>query len=149
MPVLEGKTNFLSGMFLRWLEFIVARLNKIIIDESGNIAYGGATIPTDLHPDWVFEIWPNNIYAMRSRVAGNIYHLANAYYNDSNQWYQPDSSVPSSLTVQLSSNTTQIIEMRVATTLQPSNIITWVYCLRFGDDGELHLKTGTTIQYDL
>jgi hypothetical protein len=38
MPVLEGKTNLLSGQLLRWLKDIVNKLNRAVVtDENGNV----------------------------------------------------------------------------------------------------------------
>ena len=55
MPVLEGKTNFLSGQLLRWLKDVVNRLNSAVVtDANGNIAYGGATIPDSLSSDYLY-----------------------------------------------------------------------------------------------
>jgi len=49
IQVLEKGTNFLSGVFLRWLQSVESRLNRAVVtDENGNVAYGSATIPSDV-----------------------------------------------------------------------------------------------------
>ena len=63
VPVLEmdskNRTNFLSGVFLRWLNDVANRLNRlnraVVTDKNGNIAYGGATIPDDIALDATYS----------------------------------------------------------------------------------------------
>lgn len=151
IPVVEPGTNFLHSIFLKWLQFVERKLNRAVVtDENGNISYNNAEIPSDLNDGFYWEVSPSFQYVAKSNTLGSAqYYLSNAYFNSNNQWYQPNSFGPSSLFLINSGVSTQSIEMRVAAAGQPSGIITWQNCLRFGTDGVLHLKTGSTIVYDL
>jgi hypothetical protein len=96
IQVLEKGTNFLSGVFLRWLQSVESRLNRAVVtDENGNIAYGGATIPDDVHPDYFHIFYPNNAVRVINQD-GAIIDTYNAYVrNDSGtiRWQYIDTGI--------------------------------------------------------
>ena len=84
VPVLEmegkNKTNFLSGIFLRWLKDVANRLNRAVVtDENGNIAYGGATIPDDVDPDFLHIFYNSNTVRIIDNTNNYIYDSINGY----------------------------------------------------------------------
>jgi len=152
LSVLEKGTNFLSGMLLRWLNDVQVKVNRTTITDvnaNGDVAHLGAEIPTDLNSAFRIEVWPNNVYRMYGKATMAVYELVNAYYNTSNQWFQPDTSRWSTRRLTTGENNSQNFEYRVAANSAPLGVITWVTVLRLGLDGNLHLKTSSTIQYDL
>jgi hypothetical protein len=79
LQVLENGSNFLSGMFLRWLQTVESRLNKAIVtDDNGNIAYGGATIPSDVDTSFLHIFYPYNKVRIIDSGA-SIYDGINVY----------------------------------------------------------------------
>ncbi|MDX1365703.1 MAG: hypothetical protein R3243_15965 [Arenibacter latericius] len=149
--VIEKGTTYIGGKFLRWIQSLEQRVVKSLYpNEKGNISYNNEPIPSDLSESFYFDIHPNNLFVMRSKTTGQaIYSLANAYFNSSNEWFQPNAFAPSTLSLINSGTPTQCVEMRVAESGQPGGVIAWQPVLRFGTDGVLHLKSGSSIVYDL
>lgn len=85
IQVLQEGTNFLSGVFLRWLKDVADRLNRAVVtDENGNIAYGGFSLPTDLSDEYRYEFYDCScVMTRRDGANGNYYICNNCYYNGS------------------------------------------------------------------
>jgi len=109
LPVLEGKSNYLSGSFLRWIKDLWFVVNKsVVYDNLGNIAYNGATIPSDLHQDFTYEFFGDKQVTMRGKGSGigtipQIYTSCNCYFKKSAVWGLIDSAVDATIFYQVQS----------------------------------------------
>jgi hypothetical protein len=98
IQVLEKGSNFLSGVFLRWLQSVESRLNRAVVtDANGNIAYGDYTIPDDVDSTYQWFFYNGNCKASKSGV---IYEFANCYLSESPASFKSLSSGYCSYTVQ-------------------------------------------------
>jgi hypothetical protein len=148
LQVLENGSNFLSAMFLRWLQTVESRLNKAVVtDDNGNIAYGGATIPSDSHPDRLTYFYPNNACRIVD-INGAIIDCYNAYIRDDNgtpNWQYIGSGAA---TIQYITQPSQISNKFVAIDnggqLPSGSSIPWVKVFEIDASGNVNIKTGST-----
>ena len=148
MPVLDGKTNFFSGMFQRWLQSIVDRLNRAVVtDANGNVAYGGATIPSDVHPDRFTTFYRNNACRIVD-VNGAVIYCYNAYIRDDNgtpNWQYIGTGVA---TIVYLTQPSHVSNKHVAIDnggkLPSGSSIPWVKVFEIDANGNINIKTGST-----
>jgi hypothetical protein len=99
LPVLEGKSNFLSGMFLRWLKDLVFRVNRAVVtDENGNIDFTKIGIPEDINKAYYYEFRGVNSYVQLS--GGLEVNCLGCYLTDVDPKYRATISGNISLLVQ-------------------------------------------------
>ena len=153
IPVLEvegkNKTNFLSGIFLRWLKDVANRLNRAVVtDANGNIAYGNAIIPSDVADGYFHIFYPNGAVRIINQV-GNIYDLNNTYIRDdvgTPRWQYITSGVATYVQqIESSSQKTQrLVASDNGGKLPSGSGITWVTVNVFDANGNVNIKTGST-----
>jgi hypothetical protein len=149
IQVLEKGTNFLSGIFLRWLQSVESRLNRAVVtDDNGNIAYGGATIPDDAHPDYFHIFYPNGSCRVID-FNGTIFDTSNAYVrNDigTTRWQYIGSGkaglfIPTSNSDQV---TFKYDAIDNGGKLPSGSSINWVQVFQVSTSGNVNIKTGST-----
>ena len=148
IPVLEvegkNKTNFLSGIFLRWLKDVANRLNRAVVtDANGNIAYGGATIPDDPLESYFYLFYPNGA-ARIVTPTGYLMDSTNAYVNSAGQWARIKDG-PCSLNI-MANNYTSVaqFEKHVAASGLAGSLISWSHINLIDFSGNTNIKTGST-----
>lgn len=90
-------------MFLKWLNFLGEKLNlAVVTDANGNISYNGATIPTGLHPDFIYQFWPDGSVEMRGGgtgigATGQVFRCNNCFFKSTVLWGLIDSGQNASI----------------------------------------------------
>jgi len=146
IPVLEvegkNKTNFLSGIFLRWLKDVQALLRRsVVTDENGNIAYGGAVIPSDVDTTFIHIFYSNSMCRIISPNGHVLYDTRNAYVSSSGPWkYIEDGDAYLDRSFQ---SNTEVKSIYVANGLS-GNDISWAKVYNQDSSGNVNIKTGST-----
>jgi len=147
IQVLEKGTNFLSGVFLRWLQSVESRLNRAVVtDENGNIAYGGATIPSDvdsghntifLGDKFTFTVNPNGIalYALNAYVRND---------NGTPRWQYIGSGPARLDTWNLDGSFITQLANDNGGKLPNGSSVPWYAVYRQDTSGNINIKTGST-----
>lgn len=148
IQVLQEGTNFLSGVFLRWLKDVADRLNRAVVtDENGNIAYGGATIPSDVDKDYFHIFYPNKATRVIN-TSGAIIDTYNAYIrNDlgTPRWQYIDTGI-AMLNVQsdLTGSTQKYIAIDSGGPVGSGVAIPLILVHQTDTNGNVNIKTGST-----
>ena len=104
LPVLEGKTNFLSGQFLRWLKDLLFKVDRAIVtDANGNIDFTNSGIPEDINDSYYYEFRGVNSYCQLS--GGLEVNCLGCYLTDVDPKYKATINGNISLFVQTTTGT--------------------------------------------
>jgi hypothetical protein len=147
VPVLEGKTNLLSGQLLRWLKDIVNKLNRAVVtDEKGNVSYGGAAIPDDVADGYLHIFYKDNVVRVVD-INGNIYDATNAYIRDDAgvpRWQYIGTGASSLFGHESNLQTNKYYAPDNGGQLPTGSSIAWVNTFRIDIGGNINIKAGST-----
>jgi hypothetical protein len=149
IQVLEKGSNFLSGVFFRWLQSVESRLNRAVVtDANGNVAYGGAVIPDDVSGDFLHIFYPNSMCRVIYRNLKYIYDSDNAYIRDDNgvpRWQYIGSGEANIFgVIDAGNDTRKFNAIDNGGKLPSGQDINWTQLFWIDNLGNVNIKTGST-----
>jgi hypothetical protein len=120
----------------------------VVTDENGNVAYGGATIPDDVHPDYFHIFYPNSMCRVVYTNAKHIYDCDNAYIrNDSGtpRWQYIGAGEANIFGhIDDGNDTRKFTAIDNGGKLPTGQSIAWEQTFWIDDSGNVNIKTGST-----
>ena len=145
IPVLEKGTNFLGGVFLRWLQSVESRLNRAVVtDANGNVAYGGAVIPDDVESDFLHIFYGGGKVRIIDRNnGGTMYDGINAYIKGGGGggWHR---LIDGPCYLHRMSSLPSISADYYAGSSTAGTLIIWDQKVNIDFSGNINIKTGST-----